>query len=112
MDWGDLPRESDQGSVEYKWRLGREEHGCRLEKVQRLATQMLFRVTEGGGTAFYLLGVQDSGAAVGLPPREHAEAAQVLMAAAAATGQVLLLEAMSDRWRGGKRCSAWRVAAR
>lgn len=110
LDWSDLPKESDLGCIEYKWRLGLE-HGS-PQRVQRLATQMKFRLGEGGGTAFYLLGVHDSGSAAGLSPDEHAAAVQVLMGAAAVTGACLLLEAMSERRRGGKRCSAWRVQHR
>ena len=67
--------------MEYKWRLG-PEHTQRLvafervlspaRRVDRLATQMKFRLTEGlsfarildvlgSGSAYYLLGVRDSG---------------------------------------------------
>lgn len=110
LDWGDLPRESDNGYIEYKWRLGTEHDSP--QRAQRLATQMKFRLGEGGGTAFYLLGVHDSGSAAGLSPDEHAAAVRVLMGAAAITGAVLLLEAMSERRHGDKRCSAWRVQHR
>lgn len=110
VDWGDLPAENDNGCVEYKWRLGSEHDGP--QRAQRLATQMKFRLGEGGGTAFYLLGVRDCGAAVGLPTAEHAAAVRVLMGIAAVMGSVLLLEAVSEQRRGGKRCSAWRVESR
>ncbi|CAJ1378979.1 unnamed protein product [Effrenium voratum] len=46
MEWDELPPESDEGCVEYKWRLG-PEHGPR--RVERLATQMKFRLAEGRG---------------------------------------------------------------
>merc|ERR1719296_135479 len=72
---------------------------------------MKFRIAEGGGVAFYLLGVRDGGHAEGLVSHEHAVAATVLMDAAAVLGHVLLLEALSERRRGGKCCSAWRVEA-
>mmetsp|Transcript_145603 Transcript_145603/g.363152 ORF Transcript_145603/g.363152 Transcript_145603/m.363152 type:complete len:269 (-) Transcript_145603:391-1197(-) len=110
LDWADLPKESDTGCIEYKWRLGLEHDSP--QRSQRLATQMKFRLGEGGGTAFYLLGVHDSGSAAGLSPDEHAAAVRVLMGAAAVTDAFLLLEAMSERRRGGKRCSAWRVQHR
>lgn len=114
VDWHSLPRESDHGCVEYKWRLGSEHGGrCRHRRVDRLATQMQFRLGEGGGTAFYLLGVRDSGAALGLLPKELSDSARILMdaaAAAAAGGARLLLEAMSDASKDGRRCSAWRVS--
>lgn len=110
LDWDDLPRENDAGCVEYKWRLGREHDSHR--RVERFATQMRFRVAEGEGEAFYLLGVCDSGASQGLTSKEHAETASVLMQAAGVTSNMFLLEAMSDRHRGGRRCSAWRVESR
>lgn len=110
LDWSDLPRESDVGCVEYKVRLNNEHHDA--FRVQRLTTQMKFRLCEGGGTAYYLLGVSDSGFATGLGPRDHATAAEVLMNVAAIGGATLFLEAMSDRGRGGRRCSAWRVESR
>lgn len=108
FDWDDLPRENFHGCIEYKWRLGSEH----CAKVERLASQMKFRLQEGGGIAFYLLGVHDSGSAVGLASQEHADAVRVLMAVASAMDSVLLLEAMSERRRSGKRCSAWRVQAK
>mmetsp|Transcript_166942 Transcript_166942/g.535936 ORF Transcript_166942/g.535936 Transcript_166942/m.535936 type:complete len:214 (-) Transcript_166942:470-1111(-) len=110
LDWGDLPRESDNGYIEYKWRLGLEHDSP--HRSQRLATQMHFRLGEGGGAAFYMLGVSDSGVAIGLAPAEHTAAVRVLMGVAAVTGAVLLLEAMSEKRHGGKRCSAWRVESR
>lgn len=110
LDWGDLPKENDNGYVEYKWRLGLE-HDC-PHRLQRLATQMKFRLGEGGGSAFYLLGVTDGGSAVGLVPGEHSAAVRVLMGVAALMESVLVLEAISERRRGGKRCSAWRVESR
>eukprot|EP00449_Zooxanthella_nutricula_P059073 CAMPEP_0198578810 /NCGR_PEP_ID=MMETSP1462-20131121/120709_1 /TAXON_ID=1333877 /ORGANISM="Brandtodinium nutriculum, Strain RCC3387" /LENGTH=112 /DNA_ID=CAMNT_0044310117 /DNA_START=3 /DNA_END=337 /DNA_ORIENTATION=- len=73
---------------------------------------MKFRLGEGDGTAFYLLGVRDSGVALGLTPGEHAAAVRILMGVASLMGNVLLLEAFSDRRHGGKRCSAWRVQSR
>merc|ERR1712066_1079563 len=109
MDWADLPRENDHGCIEYKSYLGSEHAAARTE---RLATQMNFRLREGGGTAFYLLGVADSGSAVGLRPKEHAEAVRVLMDAAAVSGSVVLLEALSERRKAAKRCSVWRVQAK
>jgi len=111
MEWDELPPECDEGCVEYKWRLG-PEHTHR--RVERLATQMKFRLTEGSGTAYYLLGVRDSGIAEGLTAREHSEAVSVLMAAAGAADSILLLEALgcSSQARKGKFCSAWRLEQR
>merc|ERR1719410_242757 len=110
MDWNCLPQENYHGCVEYKWRLGAEHHG----KVSLLATQMQFRLAEGKGTAFYILGVRDSGTTAGLSQDEHVAAVRVLMAAAVATGSVVLLEAMSHQQQRkcSRRCSVWRVQPR
>jgi hypothetical protein len=110
LDWADLPEENDNGCVEYKWKLGIE-HG-QSARVARLATQMKFRVREGKGTAFYLIGVRDTGDAPGLSPQEHKDAVCVLMDVAKDAGGALLLEALSEKRKGGRRCSAWRVGAK
>ena len=51
--------ESDEGNVEYKQVLNE----TRLEK---LCTQMRYRVVEGNGEAYYYLGVADDGSLVGM----------------------------------------------
>eukprot|EP00927_Polykrikos_kofoidii_P069187 TRINITY_DN64573_c0_g1_i1.p1 TRINITY_DN64573_c0_g1~~TRINITY_DN64573_c0_g1_i1.p1 ORF type:complete len:234 (-),score=46.75 TRINITY_DN64573_c0_g1_i1:125-826(-) len=110
LAWDDLPKEIDTGCVEYKSQLSAK-HGMR-SRVQRLATQMRFRVSEGGGRAFYLIGVSDSGNPAGLARKEHADTIRVVMEAAAMTGNMILLEALSEA-RGNQRCcSAWSVEAR
>merc|ERR1719478_300883 len=70
---------------------------------------MRFRLGEGNGTAYYLLGVSDSGDALGLLPKEHKDAVRVLMSVATGAGSALLLQAISEKRKGGRRCSAWRV---
>jgi hypothetical protein len=109
LDWTDLPGENDYGCVEYKWRLG-PEHSQR--RARNLATQMRFRLGEGNGTAYYLLGVRDSGTPLGLSPKEHVDAVRVLMGVATDAGGALRLEALSDTGKSGKLCSAWRVGAK
>jgi len=56
-----LPEDND-GNIEYKWKL------CDVSpnKIHQLMTQMLFRLTEGGGYAEYYLGVSDNGNARGI----------------------------------------------
>jgi elongation factor 1-alpha len=58
-----LPEESDFGNTEYKLVINPE----RLEGLQ---TQMLFRLHEGNGQAFYWIGVMDNGVSVGIT-EEH-----------------------------------------
>eukprot|EP00930_Biecheleria_cincta_P075932 TRINITY_DN63127_c0_g1_i1.p1 TRINITY_DN63127_c0_g1~~TRINITY_DN63127_c0_g1_i1.p1 ORF type:complete len:231 (+),score=48.74 TRINITY_DN63127_c0_g1_i1:106-798(+) len=112
MEWDAIPAECDTGCVEYKWRLGREQG---VRRISRLATQMKFRLAEGGGTAYYLLGVRDCGFAEGLSARDHSESVEVLMAAAASAKSILLLEALgssSSCVGSDRRCSVWRLEQR
>ncbi|TFK24554.1 hypothetical protein FA15DRAFT_669413 [Coprinopsis marcescibilis] len=66
-----IPRlvpESDDGNVEYKLQLLDPSPG----RFARLVTQLKWRLLEGGGQAYYELGVADGGDLVGLP-REDLE---------------------------------------
>ena len=53
-----LPCESDEGNIEYKWKLV---NNITSYKINKLASQMLYRLHEGDGTAIYYLGVKDNG---------------------------------------------------
>lgn len=57
-----LVPESDDGNVEYKLQLLNPSP----TRFARLVTQLKWRLLEGGGQAYYELGVADSGALVGL----------------------------------------------
>jgi len=59
-----MNRESEEGNVEFKLRISPADRDRFLE----LATQMLYRLNEGGGEAFYELGLSDEGEPVGLTP--------------------------------------------
>lgn len=52
-----LPEEPDNGNVEYKLKFD----GPNMARVEHLTTQMAFRLNEGNGTAYYQIGVLDSG---------------------------------------------------
>jgi len=54
--------EDNAGNIEYKWKL------CDISqhKIHQLTTQLLFRLTEGGGYAEYYLGVTDKGDTTGI----------------------------------------------
>ena len=60
-------QESDDGKIEYKLKLFPKPDTPRLEK---LSSQMQFRLTEGNGEAIYELGIADSGEIVGLNEEE------------------------------------------
>lgn len=71
--------EKDVGNVEYKLILLQDDS----RTVEHLATQMRYRLTEGGGEAFYELGVSDDGSLVGLTEPELERSLEVLQKAAA-----------------------------
>lgn len=66
-----LSQECDEGSVEYKLRLQPAEGN--YVRFQQLVTQMQFRLSEGGGTCFYCIGVEDNGHPRGLEEMELKE---------------------------------------
>jgi elongation factor 1-alpha len=82
-----LPRESEEGNIEYKSTL----RGADREKVERLATQMKYRLFEGGGEAIYVLGVDDEGNIVGLSEEDERESLRLLEEAAREAGAKLRL---------------------
>lgn len=61
-----LAPEVEQGNVEYKLIL----MNPTPERLQRLVTQLNWRLMEGNGEAYYQLGVADSGELIGLSKRE------------------------------------------
>lgn len=54
------PPELDEGNREYKLKLTQN------HKIQKIATQLRFRLYEGEGKALYLIGVSDDGKSLGL----------------------------------------------
>lgn len=69
-----LCEEPDDGNVEYKLKLG----SPTMARVEHLTTQMVFRLNEGNGLAFYQIGVLDSGQVTGLTTEEILETLIVL----------------------------------
>ncbi|MES1912631.1 MAG: hypothetical protein MHM6MM_004872 [Cercozoa sp. M6MM] len=65
----DIVPEDDEGYVEYKWKLV----DLTRDRISHLATQMRFRMSEGGGHCFYMLGYGDDGRARGLDDDEFDE---------------------------------------
>lgn len=72
-----IPRlvpESDEGNVEYKLQLLHPSSS----RFARLVTQLKWRLLEGGGQAYYELGVADSGDLVGLSRDELEQSLETL----------------------------------
>ncbi len=69
-----MERESEEGNKEFKLKLAPQTP----ERVQELATQLLYRLEEGGGEAFYEIGISDSGEPVGLSPEQLKDSLSIL----------------------------------
>lgn len=69
-----LPEENDNGNTEYKFKFD----APNMARVEHLTTQMAFRLNEGNGTAYYQIGVLDSGQVTGLNEAEILETLLVL----------------------------------
>ncbi|TWW78619.1 GTP-binding protein 2 GTP-binding-like protein 2 [Takifugu flavidus] len=61
-----LPPEAEEGNIEYKLKLVNPTQ----YRFEHLATQMKWRLQEGGGEAVYQIGVEDNGMLVGLSDEE------------------------------------------
>ncbi len=57
-----MKKEDDTGNIEYKLLLDNLDE----EKLEKLAAQMLYRLNEGHGEAYYVLGLSDEGEPIGL----------------------------------------------
>ncbi len=68
------PRENDIGKIEYKLILSSLDE----DRLESLATQMRFRLEEGNGEAFYVLGVSNEGDVIGMTEEEMKTSLEVL----------------------------------
>jgi elongation factor 1-alpha len=72
------PPEYESGNVEYKLTLSESYE----DKLEKLSTQIKYRVNEGGGEALFVLGVSDDGEVVGLTEEEYKRSFELLKKAA------------------------------
>jgi GTPase len=70
--------EKENGNIEYKLKLINTD----TDKIQRLASQMRYRMDEGGGEAIYVIGVTDEGGIIGVTNEEFNESFDNLSLAA------------------------------
>jgi len=68
------PKESEDGKIEYKLILNNRDE----DRLQELASQMKYRLEEGGGEAFYIIGVSDNGEVLGLSESELDKSLEIL----------------------------------
>ncbi|MGB9728606.1 MAG: GTP-binding protein [Thermoprotei archaeon] len=72
------PPEDESGNIEYKLTLSESYE----DKLEKLSTQIKYRVNEGGGEALFVLGVSDDGEVVGLSEEEYRRSFELLKKAA------------------------------
>ncbi len=70
--------EKEEGNIEYKLKL----MNITPERIDRLATQMRYRCTEGGSECIYILGVEDDGTMTGMTDEEYDSTIKCIQAAA------------------------------
>ena len=73
-----INREKENGNIEYKLKLINTD----IEKIQRLTSQMKYRMDEGSGEAIYVIGVTDEGGVIGVTEEEFTESFNNLSLAA------------------------------
>lgn len=82
-----LPPERDEGSIEYKLKLT----GINRERIEELASQMKYRLAEGGGEAFYVIGVTDDGLVKGVSRKVLNESLKTLEEVASIIGAKIVV---------------------
>lgn len=92
-----LPRESEEGNVEYKLKVTVPS----TRRFEELATQLKFRLDEKGGEAFYVLGVSNEGEPIGLSEAEAEDSLENLKQVAEEIGArcTVLREARAKKGR-------------
>jgi GTPase len=69
-----LPKENDNGDTEYKLKL----INITKDKKFKLETQMQYRISQGNGISYYIIGVNDLGKLIGITSNEFIETWQNL----------------------------------
>ena len=73
----DITKDGERNNIEFKENL-KENYHLKKERIQRLASQMKYRMEKGDGEAVYFIGVDDDGKLVGLTVEEMKESIFVL----------------------------------
>eukprot|EP00736_Rhodelphis_marinus_P002398 Rmarinus@m.12992 len=77
-----MPREVEEGNVEYKRHLASPDQ----DRFEQLVSQLKYRLTEGNGEALYELGVEDDGKLLGIPEDDLDKSIATLRRMAASLG--------------------------
>lgn len=73
----DITKDGERENIEFKENL-KEDYHLQRERIQRLASQMKYRMEKGNGEAIYFMGVDDDGNLVGLSEEKMEESLFVL----------------------------------
>lgn len=92
-----LPKEREDGNVEYKLKLVQPSR----DRLEELASQIRYRLAEKGGEALYILGVSDSGEPLGISDEEADASMQSLRKAAELAG-ARISKVREAKGKGGK----------
>lgn len=74
LEYRQYDEEIDYGNIEYKLKL----NNISEKRIEKLTTQMQFRLTEGNGECFYQIGVEDNGNPIGISKDELEDSIKVL----------------------------------
>lgn len=74
LEYKEFEKERYYGKIEYKLKLNNTSE----KRMEKLITQMLFRIREGQGECFYVIGVEDNGNPLGLKQDELEESEKIL----------------------------------
>ena len=92
------PKENEIGKVEYKLMISDKDEN----RLQTLATQMKYRLEEGGGEAFYIIGVSDNGDVLGISKEEMDKSIEILEKIASAVNAKIvhkrIVEVKKDKY--------------
>ncbi|KEP59897.1 UNVERIFIED_CONTAM: hypothetical protein HHA_255280 [Hammondia hammondi] len=91
--------ENDEGNVEYKLFLSK----LTPTKLAHRTTQMRYRLHEGAGVCFYLLGVTDDGLGVGISSRcmrASLQTVELMASSLAASAAVVYLKRVAEEAKG------------
>ncbi|KRX03195.1 Translation protein, beta-barrel domain [Pseudocohnilembus persalinus] len=90
------PKEDDEGFTEYKVQL----INLSNERIIHLGTQMRFRLREGNGEAFYMIGVEDNGSPEGLTKQQMKQSLRNLSCIASQLKATLFMYPMVNGYYG------------
>lgn len=75
LEYKEFSEEIDYGNIEYKLKL----NNINEKRLEKLTTQMNFRLTEGNGECFYEIGVEDNGNPRGITKEDLEDSLKVLL---------------------------------